>query len=148
MKTEFSSAVFGILTAEPCYNPGSELDLFVMTTTPDLAKVSRIFKRLLPAGYQVLLFGSRATGQARPGSDWDLGILGPVVLRGAIVQSIRGEMEELPTLYSFDITPATFTTRGWRKRFTPGCSPTKAHFLEYLLSLSSTNSRAIASLSG
>ncbi len=74
-----------------------------MATTPDLAEVSKILKRLLPAGYRGLLFGSRVTGQARPGSDWDLGILGPVALRGAIVQSIRDGLEELPTLHSFDV---------------------------------------------
>ena len=73
------------------------------STIPDLIEVSRRLKRNLPAGYRALLFGSRATGQARPGSDWDIGILGPTALRGAVVQSIRDELDDLPTLHTFDV---------------------------------------------
>ena len=74
-----------------------------MPTTPDLTEVARIVKHHLPPGYQVVLFGSRATGQARPGSDWDIGLLGPRPLRGAVLEYIREALEELRTLHSFDV---------------------------------------------
>jgi len=50
-----------------------------------------------------VLFGSRATGQARLSSDWDIGILGPTALRDVKVQAIRKALEDLPTLHSFDV---------------------------------------------
>lgn len=39
-----------------------------MATTPKIEDISRILKRHLPAEYGAVLFGSRATGRARPGS--------------------------------------------------------------------------------
>lgn len=75
-----------------------------MSTAPKLEDVSRILKRHLPPGqYQAVLFGSRATGNAGSGSDWDIGILGPKPLRGAIIQSIRDELDEMRTLHTFDV---------------------------------------------
>lgn len=50
-----------------------------------------------------MLFGSRSRGTARPGSDWDIGIFGPGPLRGAILERIREELDDLPTLHSFDV---------------------------------------------
>ena len=73
-------------------------------TTPDLLEVSRILKRHVPSEeYGAVLFGSRATGEARPGSDWDIGLVGPRALRGATVQRIRDELDELRTLHTFDV---------------------------------------------
>ena len=86
-----------------------------MSTAPDLAELSRLLKRLLPAGYHTVLFGSRATGQGRPGSDWDIGILGPATLRGALVQAIREQLEELPTLHSFDVVDLTSVPENFRE---------------------------------
>ena len=74
-----------------------------MPSSPDLAEVARILKRFLPPEYQAVLFGSRATGRARSGSDWDIGLLGPRALRGATVEHIREALEELPTLHTFDV---------------------------------------------
>ncbi len=74
-----------------------------MATTPDLKEVSRVLKQLLPAQYGAVLFGSRATGRARPGSDWDIGLIGPEPLGGAVIETIREELDELPTLHSFDV---------------------------------------------
>jgi predicted nucleotidyltransferase len=74
-----------------------------MATTPDLREVSRILRQLLPAQYGAVLFGSRATGRAQSGSDWDIGLLGPQPLAGGVVQMIRDELDDLPTLHSFDV---------------------------------------------
>ncbi|MEK7784099.1 MAG: nucleotidyltransferase domain-containing protein, partial [Chloroflexota bacterium] len=90
-----------------------------MATTPDLKEVSRILKQLLPAQYGAVLFGSRATGRARPGSDWDIGLIGPEPLGGAVIETIREELDELPTLHSFDVVdlrtvPDTFRQKALR----------------------------------
>lgn len=75
-----------------------------MSTAPDLEEISAVVKRHLPGGeYHVYLFGSRATKQARPFSDWDIGILGPGLVRGAVLECIREDLEGLPTLHTFDV---------------------------------------------
>ena len=75
-----------------------------MATTPNLDDVVAILKRRLPSpGYRAVLFGSRAAGRARPASDWDIGILGPAPVRGAVLESIREDLEELRTLHTFDV---------------------------------------------
>lgn len=74
-----------------------------MSTAPDLGEVTQRIRRLLPAGYRAVLFGSRATGRARLGSDWDIGLLGPRPLRGAVVERIREDLNELRTLHTFEV---------------------------------------------
>jgi predicted nucleotidyltransferase len=75
-----------------------------MSTEPDLEAIRVVVKRHLPAGeYHAYLFGSRATQRARPVSDWDIGILGPAPVRGAVLESIRDDLEDLPTLHTFDV---------------------------------------------
>ncbi|MGH2522881.1 MAG: nucleotidyltransferase family protein [Anaerolineales bacterium] len=87
-----------------------------MGTTPKLEEVALILKRHLPPGYSAVLFGSRATGQARPASDWDIGLLGPQSLRGAVVESIREALENLPTLHTFDVVDLTTVPDYFRER--------------------------------
>lgn len=86
-----------------------------MATTPRFEDISRILKRLLPADYGAVLFGSQTIGGARAGSDWDIGLIGPEPLRGAVVQSIRDELEELPTLQTFDIVDLATTPEQFRQ---------------------------------
>lgn len=50
---------------------------------------------------EVLLFGSRAKGNYRPGSDIDLALIGPESLRHEV--SVAGQLDELPLLYTFDV---------------------------------------------
>jgi predicted nucleotidyltransferase len=86
-----------------------------MPTTPNLNAVRDILRRRLPAcGYRAVLFGSRARGAARPVSDWDIGIIGPGPLRGAVIEEIRGDIEELPTLHSFDVVDLTTVPEQFR----------------------------------
>jgi predicted nucleotidyltransferase len=84
-------------------------------TIPDLAVVSKILKAHLPEGYSAVLFGSRATGRARPASDWDIGILGPAPLRGSVIQSIHEALDELPTLHSFEIVDLSTVPGAFRE---------------------------------
>ena len=75
-----------------------------MSTAPDLHEIARVLKALLPpGGYGAVLFGSRATGHARRGSDWDIGLVGPSPVDGALRQRVRDALEDLPTLHSFDV---------------------------------------------
>lgn len=75
-----------------------------------------VIRRCVPdRAYRVFLFGSRASGSAREGSDIDIGIEGPQPLSYEVLARIRGDLEEAPTLYSFDIVdfarvPAKFRT--------------------------------------
>lgn len=55
------------------------------------------------AGVQVVLFGSRARGTARPRSDFDLGLLGPRPVSALLIDRIQDELEALPTLVRFDL---------------------------------------------
>lgn len=85
-----------------------------MSTAPDLNQIIAVLQRHLPsAEYHAMLFGSRAQGTARPGSDWDIGITGPQRIRGTVLQAIREDLADLRTLHTFDVVdlttvPATF----------------------------------------
>lgn len=53
--------------------------------------------------YQLSIFGSEAQGTARPGSDVDIGLLGPDPVPPHVVQRIRDDLEALRTLRLFDV---------------------------------------------
>lgn len=74
-----------------------------MSTAPHMSDITAVLHRHLPSTYSAVLFGSRATGRARPGSDWDIGIVGLQPLRGAMLQAIRDDLDALRTLHSFDV---------------------------------------------
>ncbi len=53
-------------------------------------------------GYHVLLFGSRATGQATARSDFDLGVIGATPLPLSVFYRVADQFEVLPTLHTID----------------------------------------------
>ena len=53
-------------------------------------------------GFQIYLFGSRATGHAKLRSDFDLGVHGSSPLPLKVFFAIEDALENIPTLYSFD----------------------------------------------
>ncbi|MCJ7586586.1 MAG: nucleotidyltransferase domain-containing protein [Candidatus Aminicenantes bacterium] len=53
--------------------------------------------------YKVFFFGSRVRGTNSPLSDIDIGIDGPAPIPGEVRVKIADELDELPTLYSFDV---------------------------------------------
>lgn len=53
--------------------------------------------------YKVFFFGSRVEGKNFPRSDIDIGILGGKPIPPEIKFKIEEELEELPTLYKFDL---------------------------------------------
>ena len=68
-------------------------------------EIRRLFAREAEtlADRKVLLFGSRATGAARPESDFDIGVLGESPLPLADYYRILDELDEIPTLFSIDL---------------------------------------------
>lgn len=86
-----------------------------MDTAPKLEDVTRILREFLPTHYGAVLFGSRATGHAQPGSDWDIGLIGAKPLDGAVIEMIREGLEELPTLHSFDVVDLARVPEGFRR---------------------------------
>ena len=86
-----------------------------MGTEPDLGDVAAIVRRHLPhPEFRAYLFGSRAAGRARRGADWDIGILGPLPVRGAVLEAVREDLEALPTLHSFDVVDLTAADADFR----------------------------------
>ena len=65
--------------------------------------VARIVRKHADSRYRVFLFGSRATGAARRGSDYDIGIEGPAPLKTSVLSDIEEEIENLPTLATIEI---------------------------------------------
>lgn len=63
----------------------------------------KIVNRLaeFPKVERVKIYGSRAKGNYRNGSDIDLALWGPLTFSD--IAHIRSELEELPTLYKFDV---------------------------------------------
>lgn len=93
-----------------------------MGTAPRTDEIADILRRHLPTpDYQAVLFGSRATGRARPGSDWDIGISGPAPVRGGVLQAIRDDLEDLRTLHRFDVVDLTTVPESFRTRALEHC---------------------------
>lgn len=53
-------------------------------------------------GHRVFLFGSRVTGDARPHSDFDVGVIGDEPLPLDVFYAIEDQLDDLPTLYKID----------------------------------------------
>jgi len=53
-------------------------------------------------GHRVFLFGSRARGQGRDRSDFDIGVIGDNPLPVQDFYAIEDQLEDLPTLYKID----------------------------------------------
>ncbi|MEK7528166.1 MAG: nucleotidyltransferase domain-containing protein [Patescibacteria group bacterium] len=53
--------------------------------------------------YRVFIFGSRVTGGSRETSDIDIGIEGPKPVSIDILARIKGEIQDLPMLYTVDV---------------------------------------------
>jgi predicted nucleotidyltransferase len=67
-----------------------------MTETEVIAEIGRRLAAAVPVGSQVVLFGSRATGLADEGSDYDVLVIEPSV-ENHVEESVRlrGELDDL-----------------------------------------------------
>lgn len=77
----------------------------------DLFKRSR--KKL--GGHSVVLFGSRASGEARPRSDFDLAMIGDAPLPLRDFYALSDELDSLPMLYRFDWVDLARISQGFRE---------------------------------
>lgn len=66
-------------------------------------------------GHEVILFGSRADGTARSRSDFDIGILGDKPLDAQTMFDLRDMLDELPTLYTFDVVDLNTVSARFRE---------------------------------
>lgn len=66
-----------------------------------LSALQSVFRRY-PKVARVFLFGSRATGFAKPGSDVDLAVLAPTMSQREFAQ-LWDELEDVPLVFSLDV---------------------------------------------
>ena len=52
---------------------------------------------------RVFLFGSCARGDARPGSDWDIGVWSDEPVPGHVLAAAREDLDALPSLHTYEI---------------------------------------------
>jgi len=70
--------------------------------TPTLQKIALVFKKF-PQIERVLLYGSRAKGNFRKGSDIDLCLVGPSLTTTELLQ-IENALEDLLLAYKIDLS--------------------------------------------
>ncbi len=66
-----------------------------------------LFKYFSPNEYEVFLFGSRAMGNNRKWSDYDIGILGKSKIPTQILTKVEGELEDSDIPYKVGIVDFT-----------------------------------------
>lgn len=67
-------------------------------------------------GHRVFLFGSRAAGDARLHSDFDVGVVGDEPLALKDFYAIEDQLDDLPTLYKIDWVDFNRVSPHFRKR--------------------------------
>ncbi len=73
---------------------------------------------ILPQGSQMALYGSRARGDARPDSDWDIHILvkGGEKIPLELWDEYAWPLEQVGWEYDEWVTPRLYSFAGWLKR--------------------------------
>jgi len=85
--------------------------------TPDQARaeIVAIIRRSIPSGpLQIRLFGSRASGTFTSVSDFDVALDMGRRINGAILERIRGDLEDSDIPYRVDIVDLASTTPAFR----------------------------------
>lgn len=86
-----------------------------------LQSIKETLQETIPSGGRVLLFGSRARGEARTDSDWDILILiDKEKISHDDFDKYAFPLIELGWSIGTEITPLLYTYQDWQKRsFTP-----------------------------
>lgn len=74
-----------------------------------------ISKHLPLKQYKIFIFGSRVKGDNFSKSDIDIGILGPKKIPVDVKFTLEEELENLPTLYTFDLVDFGDTSAKFKK---------------------------------
>ena len=84
-----------------------------------LNEIRKKAKEVLPEGSVVRIFGSRARGDFREDSDWDLHILipGPERLSLATIREFAEPFEDIGFELDEEINPIIHSFSGWKKRW-------------------------------
>lgn len=84
-------------------------------TEDEIAReAAAVIRRHLGPEYRIFLFGSRAAGSARKGSDYDIGVEGPGPVPFALTCDIKEEFERLPTLATVEIVDFSNVSESFR----------------------------------
>ncbi len=80
-----------------------------------LSQIRAIARETAPKGSQVILFGSRARGQAKKGSDWDILIVLPKdELKQSDYDAVSYPFVELGWRLNEQINPILYTQEEWQ----------------------------------
>ncbi len=72
-------------------------------------------RRLDLAKYRLFYFGSRVTNKGDDHSDIDIGIEGPAPVPAAILDGIREDLVNLPTIYKMDLVDFASVSEDFKK---------------------------------
>ena len=79
-----------------------------------LNQIKKVVRNTAPEGSSILLFGSRARGDARKGSDWDILIVLPKdQLKQEDYDQVSYPLVELGWILGEQITPIVYTRKEW-----------------------------------
>lgn len=80
--------------------------------------ISETASKVLPKGSQVALYGSRARGDARPDSDWDVLILIPGEEKIPLTDwdKYAAPIAMIQMNYDEMVNPRIYSYKGWQKR--------------------------------
>lgn len=75
-------------------------------------------REIMPAGTRMVLFGSRARGDERTDSDWDIHILipGPERLTAQKIDDYAWPIEEIGIDFGETVSAIVYSYQGWEKR--------------------------------
>jgi predicted nucleotidyltransferase len=90
----------------------SEKEILVTEKSMLDAIVAAARRQIKALHFRVILFGSRAEGKAREGSDYDIAIEAPGGVPFGALSKMEGDLEALPTLAKVDLVDLATADQG------------------------------------
>lgn len=82
--------------------------------TRDLENLRAILRKHVPER-EVVAFGSRVTGAAKPFSDLDLAVMGAALIPSAVLANLKEDLDESDLPFKVDIVEWACTSESFRK---------------------------------